>query len=207
MQLLTDFLNQLPNFFGIFLLMLSSFLIGYFAATGMQRNKFRKIIERLKREVNALKVPPKKEVRDIDTIFTEIEPKIIEVMKKQHEKFAEDDAELAKVEESNFAEKNRDRYLQEISTTEVEEEDDDKELDFDNFGYADANHKDDLTQINGIGPYIEQKLNDIGIYTFEQLSKLSKKDIEIITEMIDFFPDRIDRDNWVGQAKALHFNV
>ena len=187
--------------------MLSSFLIGYFAATGMQRNKFRKIIERLKREVNALKVPPKKEVRDIDTIFTEIEPKIIEVMKKQHEKFAEDDAELAKVEESNFAEKNRDRYLQEISTTEVEEEDDDKELDFDNFGYADANDKDDLTQINGIGPYIEQKLNDIGIYTFEQLSKLSKKDIEIITEMIDFFPDRIDRDNWVGQAKALHFNV
>ena len=146
-------------------------------------------------------------MRDIDTIFTEIEPKIIEVMKKQHEKFAEDDAELAKVEESNFAEKNRDRYLQEISTTEVEEEDDDKELDFDNFGYADANDKDDLTQINGIGPYIEQKLNDIGIYTFEQLSKLSKKDIEIITEMIDFFPDRIDRDNWVGQAKALHFNV
>ncbi|QIE58468.1 hypothetical protein G5B37_02485 [Rasiella rasia] len=203
MEALTEFITYLPNFIGVFLLMLSTFLIGYFSAVGMQRNKFRKIIERLKREVNALKMPPKKEVRDIDTIFTEIKPKIIEVVKKQQEIKAEDDAQEVRTATVNFAEKNKERYLQEV--TEVEEDFDDlRELDFDSFGYADESDKEDLTEINGIGPYIEQKLNDIGIYTFEQISKLSKKDIDIITEMIDFFPDRIDRDNWVGQAKALN---
>lgn len=203
MEALTEFITYLPNFIGVFLLMLSTFLIGYFSAVGMQRNKFRKIIERLKREVNALKMPPKKEVRDIDTIFTEIKPKIIEVVKKQQEIKAEDDAQEVRTATINFAEKNKERYLQEV--TEVEEDFDDlRELDFDSFGYADESDKEDLTEINGIGPYIEQKLNDIGIYTFEQISKLSKKDIDIITEMIDFFPDRIDRDNWVGQAKALN---
>lgn len=204
MNAFTEFINALPNFIGVFLLMLSTFLIGYFSAVGMQRNKFRKIIERLKREVNALKVPPKKDVRDIDTIFTEIEPKIIAAVKKQHEKLTEHDEEAARIENISFAEKNKERYLNQISETTDETDDDVRELDFDSFGYADATDKEDLTKINGIGPYIEQKLNDIGIYTFEQVSKLSAKDIDIITEMIDFFPDRIDRDNWVGQAQALN---
>ncbi len=63
--------------------------------------------------------------------------------------------------------------------------------------------KDDLTLISGIGPFIQKKLNGIGIYSFSQISKFSAEDIENITESIKFFPGRIERDNWVGQAKKL----
>ena len=68
---------------------------------------------------------------------------------------------------------------------------------------ATAKSKNDLTEIKGIGPFIEGKLNDIGIYTFEQISKFDKDFIQLVTEAIQFFPGRIKRDNWVGQAKKL----
>ena len=60
-----------------------------------------------------------------------------------------------------------------------------------------------MTEIKGIGPFIEGKLNEIGIYTFEQVSKFDKDFIELVTDAIQFFPGRIKRDNWVGQAKKL----
>ncbi len=78
-----------------------------------------------------------------------------------------------------------------------------KELKFDIIGMGDEKNKDDLTQINGIGDFIEKKLNSIGVYNYEQLSKISKDEIEAITELIEFFPGRILRDNWKDQAKEL----
>jgi len=79
----TEFLNQLPEFAGIFILMFSTFLIGYFSSWWLHKSKNRKTINRLKQEINALKGP--KQLHDIDTIFTEIKPKIIEVMKENRE--------------------------------------------------------------------------------------------------------------------------
>jgi predicted flap endonuclease-1-like 5' DNA nuclease len=66
-----------------------------------------------------------------------------------------------------------------------------------------ANEKDDLKLISGIGPVIERKLNAIGIYNFKQISELTPYAIEQVTAAIKFFPDRIGRDNWIGQAAAL----
>ncbi|MEL6922893.1 MAG: helix-hairpin-helix domain-containing protein [Bacteroidota bacterium] len=63
--------------------------------------------------------------------------------------------------------------------------------------------KDDLKKINGIGPFIEQKLNSLGIYTYEQVSRLDDELIDTLTTAIQFFPGRIKRDDWVGQATAL----
>lgn len=65
--------------------------------------------------------------------------------------------------------------------------------------------RDDLKQVNGIGPFIEEKLNDLGIYTFEQISQLDEELIETLTNAIEFFPGRIDRDDWVGQADRLFY--
>ncbi len=76
-------------------------------------------------------------------------------------------------------------------------------LDFSNFGKASKEEKDDLKKISGVGPFIEKKLNSIGIYNFEQISKFSDKDIESVTNLIEFFPGRISRDDWRGQAKKL----
>jgi predicted flap endonuclease-1-like 5' DNA nuclease len=78
-----------------------------------------------------------------------------------------------------------------------------KDLDFSNFGVATVDEKDDLKKISGVGPFIEKKLNEIGIYTFEQVSKFSDKDIDNITELIEFFPGRILRDDWRGQSTLL----
>ncbi len=68
---------------------------------------------------------------------------------------------------------------------------------------AEAGAKDDLTLINGVGPFLEKKLNNIGIYTYAQISELSPEAIEAVTEAIEFFPGRIEKDDWKGQAKKL----
>jgi len=68
---------------------------------------------------------------------------------------------------------------------------------------ASPDEKDDLKEINGVGTFIEQKLNDIGIYTFKQISQFDTELIEQVTDAIEFFPGRIKRDDWVGQAKKL----
>lgn len=64
-------------------------------------------------------------------------------------------------------------------------------------------NRDDLKMISGIGPVIESKLNAIGIYTFKQISEFTPETIDYVTSSIKFFPDRIGRDNWIGQAAAL----
>ncbi|MEO1437608.1 MAG: hypothetical protein AAFV80_18865 [Bacteroidota bacterium] len=69
---------------------------------------------------------------------------------------------------------------------------------------ASADEKDDLKKISGVGPFIEDKLNALGIFTYEQVGQFDKSFIETVTSAIQFFPGRIERDDWVGQAKALH---
>lgn len=61
---------------------------------------------------------------------------------------------------------------------------------------------DDLKKITGVGPKLEQTLNDLGIYHYDQVAKLKKKDIAWVDERLRF-KGRIERDDWVGQAKAL----
>lgn len=76
-------------------------------------------------------------------------------------------------------------------------------LDYDSFGRATFDERDDLKMISGIGPVIEERLHSVDIYTFRQISKFSRKDIETIDDAIIYFSGRIDRDEWVAQAKEL----
>jgi predicted flap endonuclease-1-like 5' DNA nuclease len=85
----------------------------------------------------------------------------------------------------------------------VPDKDQDKGLNFDRIGVATVEHKDNLKKIKGIGAGIEKKLNEIGIFTFEQISNFNSSDITKITEILKFFPKRIERDDWVGQAFHL----
>lgn len=61
---------------------------------------------------------------------------------------------------------------------------------------------DDLKELSGVGPVIEQKLNDAGITTFAQIAAWTKKDVAQFDEKLDF-KGRIEREGWVGQAKKL----
>ncbi len=62
---------------------------------------------------------------------------------------------------------------------------------------------DDLKLISGIGPALEKKLNACGVLTFRDLTLLSDADIERIEAVIKF-AGRIRREDWPGQARALH---
>lgn len=62
---------------------------------------------------------------------------------------------------------------------------------------------DDLTLIKGVGPKLAISLNEMGIYTFKQLSGLSEKDLQWVDDNLTAFKGRAFRDNWVDQAKSL----
>lgn len=61
---------------------------------------------------------------------------------------------------------------------------------------------DDLKQLKGVGPKLEQTLNALGIYHFDQIAGLRKREIEWVDNNLRF-KGRIERDGWVAQAKAL----
>ncbi|MEC7782319.1 MAG: NrfD/PsrC family molybdoenzyme membrane anchor subunit [Bacteroidota bacterium] len=62
---------------------------------------------------------------------------------------------------------------------------------------------DDLKKISGVGPVLEQKLHQLGIYTYDQVSKMTKTEYDLLDEIIDAFPGRAERDDWAGQAQNL----
>lgn len=76
-------------------------------------------------------------------------------------------------------------------------------LDYKSFGTATEAEKDDLKMISGIGPFIEERLHALDIYTFRQISKLTAHDINTINDAIEYFSGRIERDEWVAQAREL----
>jgi NADH-quinone oxidoreductase subunit E len=61
---------------------------------------------------------------------------------------------------------------------------------------------DDLKLISGVGPKIEGILHSLGIYTFAQVASWKKAEREWVDGYLKF-AGRIERDDWVKQAKAL----
>ena len=73
-------------------------------------------------------------------------------------------------------------------------------FDYSRIGSASYGQRDNLQLVIGIGPFIERKLHALDIYTFHQVSKFLKKDVEQVTDAIEFFPGRIERDEWIRQC-------
>ena len=67
---------------------------------------------------------------------------------------------------------------------------------------AASRQADDLKRIRGVGVLIEKKLNSLGITRYEQVANWSVEDIERFSEKLDF-KGRIERENWVDQARIL----
>ncbi|AZO13976.1 NADH-quinone oxidoreductase subunit E [Mesorhizobium sp. M2A.F.Ca.ET.043.05.1.1] len=61
---------------------------------------------------------------------------------------------------------------------------------------------DDLKLISGVGPKIEATLHSLGIYTFAQVAAWKKAEREWVDGYLNF-RGRVERDDWVKQAKAL----
>lgn len=61
---------------------------------------------------------------------------------------------------------------------------------------------DDLSKLPGVGPTLEKKLNEAGIFHFWQLAALAPSDIEKLDGDLKL-AGRIGRENWVEQARTL----
>jgi predicted flap endonuclease-1-like 5' DNA nuclease len=61
---------------------------------------------------------------------------------------------------------------------------------------------DNLTRIRGIGTRNETLLNSLGIYHFGQIASWTPGEMRWIGQYLAF-PERIERDDWIGQAIAL----
>lgn len=61
---------------------------------------------------------------------------------------------------------------------------------------------DDLKQISGVGPVLESKLNELGVYHFWQIARWSAAEVAWVDDAISF-KGRITRDDWVTQAVKL----
>lgn len=66
-----------------------------------------------------------------------------------------------------------------------------------------ARSADDLKRIKGIGPKLEVILHRLGITTFAQLGELDNAGVQDLQSQLSQFPGRVERENWVSQAKAL----
>jgi len=64
---------------------------------------------------------------------------------------------------------------------------------------------DDLTEIIGIGKIFEKTLHDLGVYHFRQIAAFGPVEIARINSELKEFKGRVEHDDWIGQAKDLHF--
>jgi NADH-quinone oxidoreductase subunit E len=69
-------------------------------------------------------------------------------------------------------------------------------------GIAKPDAPDDLKLISGVGPKIEGTLHALGIFTFSQVAGWKKAEREWVDGYLNF-KGRIERDDWVKQAKVL----
>lgn len=61
---------------------------------------------------------------------------------------------------------------------------------------------DDLKRIRGIGVMIENRLRSLGMVSYEQIANWTAEDIDRVSQTLDF-KGRIERENWIEQARIL----
>jgi predicted flap endonuclease-1-like 5' DNA nuclease len=62
---------------------------------------------------------------------------------------------------------------------------------------------DDLKRIRGIGEALERLLHRLGVYYFWQVAEWDRNDVRFVDTHLEIFRGRIERDQWVEQARAL----
>lgn len=65
-----------------------------------------------------------------------------------------------------------------------------------------AGEEADLKRIKGIGPVNEKALNELGIYKFSQIAAWTPANVDWVEDFMSF-PGRIEREDWIAQAKTL----
>ena len=61
---------------------------------------------------------------------------------------------------------------------------------------------DNLRRIRGIGELIERKLYGLGFTSYAAIADWTEQDVRQVSEVLDF-RGRIERENWIEQARIL----
>jgi molybdopterin-containing oxidoreductase family membrane subunit len=70
-------------------------------------------------------------------------------------------------------------------------------------GQASNDNADDLKRLSGVGPVLEEKLNQLGVYKYQQILKMSDREFNILNRLIDAFPKSKSKF-WSGEANILN---
>ena len=70
-------------------------------------------------------------------------------------------------------------------------------------GTATADQKDDLKKIKGVGPKLEDALNNAGIFTYAQVAKMTDAEYDLLDELLSTGKGKAKKDNWAEQVKSL----
>ncbi|MEL7548065.1 MAG: NAD(P)H-dependent oxidoreductase subunit E, partial [Pseudomonadota bacterium] len=62
--------------------------------------------------------------------------------------------------------------------------------------------EDNLKEIKGIGPANQKALNELGIFKFSQIAAWTPANVDWVEDFMSF-PGRIEREDWIAQAKVL----
>ena len=62
-----------------------------------------------------------------------------------------------------------------------------------------------MTEIVGIGKVFEAMLHRLGVYYFRQIAAFGPAELARVNSQLKEFKGRIEHDDWIGQAKELHF--
>jgi predicted flap endonuclease-1-like 5' DNA nuclease len=60
-----------------------------------------------------------------------------------------------------------------------------------------------LRRIRGIGPAFQRALEQLGVTRVEQIAAWGPSDIAAFAEKLKIRPERIGKDDWIGQAQRL----
>ncbi len=147
-----------------------------------EAQRYKSESERLHREVESLN----KAISRLNSDLEDLKKRDLEL----RQRLREDQVKL-EVEKQNVKLTERERFERE------------KQKLLESIGVVSEADKEDLQQIRGIGPFIEKKLHTIGVYAIKQIANFTKEDVERATKLIKYFPGRIERDNWIFQAKEI----
>ena len=64
---------------------------------------------------------------------------------------------------------------------------------------------DNLQEIVGIGKVFEHTLHKLGVFSFRQIVEFDVADIARVNAELKEFKGRMEQDDWIGQAKELHY--
>ena len=62
---------------------------------------------------------------------------------------------------------------------------------------------DDLTMINGIDEFTEKKLNSLGVFTYEQISRFDSGVSKIVNDALELLPGKVEEFAWTKQAITM----